>query len=99
VNAATGQDISGGSALVNMAGCTPGQSVYTALQTPISLQAGLSYYLVSLEVQWGDTWYNLGPVSTTADALVTNSVYFYGTWVGFGSAGTSYVPPNFRYHF
>jgi hypothetical protein len=100
VNAATGQDVSGGSASVNMAGCTAGHSVYVALPAAISLQVGLSYYLVSLEVGGGDKWYDLGAVSTTSDAVVTNSVYTYlGSWIGFGTANTSFVPPNFRYHF
>jgi hypothetical protein len=99
VNASTGQEITGGSAVVNMAGCTAGQFVYATLATPITLQAGVNYHLASLEVVGGDTWYDSGGISTTPAALVTNSVYNDGNWIGMSSTNTSYVAPNFQYHF
>jgi hypothetical protein len=99
VNASTVQEVTGGLAVVNMAGCTAGQFVYTTLATPITLQAGVNYDLASLEVAGGDTWYDIGGISTTSDALVTNSVYNDGSWIGMSSTYTSYVPPNFQYHF
>jgi len=97
--AANGQDVPGGSATVNMAGCTAGQFVYTTLTAPISLQPGASYEFASQEVVGADTWYDAGPVTTTSDALATNSVYYGGTWIGIDSTNSSYVPPNFKYHF
>ncbi len=98
VSAATRLDVAGGSATVNMAGCTPGQFVYTALGGAINLTAGTSYYLVSQEVAGGDQWYDIAGVSTTADAAVNNSVYSNGlSWITISSANTSYVPPNLQY--
>jgi hypothetical protein len=97
-NASTGQDIPGGSAVVNMAGCTPGQFVYAALTTPIVLQPGASYDLGSMEVGGGDTWYNTAGVTTTADASITNSAYYNGYWISMNTANTAYVPVNFQYH-
>jgi len=96
VNASTGSDVSGASASVNMAGCTPGQFVYTSI-TPITLAAATSYYLVSQETQGGDQWCDQGAVSSTNVAAVNSAVYFYnGTWYPIGSPNTSYVPPNFQ---
>jgi hypothetical protein len=82
-----------------MAGCTAGQFVYTALVTPITLQPGVSYEFASQEVLGADTWYDMGPIATTPDAWVTNSVYYAGYWISINSSNTSYVPPNFKYHF
>lgn len=97
VNAATGSDVTGASASVNMAGCTPGQFVYTAI-APVTLSAGTSYYLVSQETAGGDTWYDLGGVSTTSDAAVNTAVYAYnGSWITISTANVSYVPPDFQY--
>jgi hypothetical protein len=98
VNAANGQDVTGGSAALNMAGCSAGQFQYASLPGTISLQAGASYYLVSQEVAEGDSWYDLGTVSTTSDAAVNNAIYYYGgNFVSISSANVSYVPPNFQY--
>jgi hypothetical protein len=97
VSAATGSDVAGASASVNMAGCTAGQFVYQAI-SPVSLAAGASYYLASQETQGGDRWYDAGTISTKNDAVVINAAYLYnGSWYAGGSASTSYVPPNFQY--
>jgi hypothetical protein len=80
-----------------MAGCTAGQFIYAALTAPISLQAGVSYYLTSLEVSGGDTWYDYGAVSATSAATITNSYYNGGSWGSEGGQNTSYGPPNFEY--
>jgi hypothetical protein len=96
VYAPSGTDVTGASALVNMADCTPGQ--YAALASPITLSAGNSYYLASQEAAGGDTWYDLGQVTSKSDAKVTSSIYFYGTaWIVNGAGNTSYVPPDFQY--
>jgi hypothetical protein len=96
-NASTAQDVAGGSAAVNMAGCTAGQIIYAVLTAPISLQAGVSYYLTSLEVSGGDTWYDYGAVTATSAATITNSIYNGGSWASEGGQNTSYGPPNFEY--
>jgi hypothetical protein len=98
-NASTGADVTGGSAVVNMAGCTAGQFVYATLSTPITLTAGGKYDLASLEASGGDTWYDYGTIATTSAGVVTNSIYNNGSWISMSSANTSYGPPNFQYHF
>ncbi len=96
VKVSDGSDLAGASASVNMAGCTPGQFVYSSI-TPITLAAGASYYLASQETQGGDRWYDQGSISTKTDAVVKSAAYLYnGTWYPAGAAYT-YVPPNFQY--
>lgn len=97
VNAGTGADISGGSATVNLAGCTPGQFVYGPV-VPFTLLPGVSYYLVSQEAQGGDKWYDLGGVTGAGAATINSSVYSSGTsWIPIGGVNTSYVPVDFQY--
>jgi len=98
VNAGTGAVVPGAVASLNMAGCTAGQFVFTALQGPVTLLANTAYYLVSQEVSGGDQWYDYGTVRTTTAAAVTNSVYSPDgiNWASSGGANTSYVPPNFQ---
>ncbi|MGA2712969.1 MAG: discoidin domain-containing protein [Bryobacteraceae bacterium] len=97
VNAAGGTDVPGGSASVNMAGCTAGQFVYSSI-SPITLPVGGAWYLVSQETSGGDGWYDQGAVAATNVAAVNSAVYSYnGAWYPIGSANTSYVPPNFQY--
>jgi hypothetical protein len=97
VNVATGQDVTGGSASLNMSGCVAGQFLYSNLASPITLQAAASYYLVTQESAGGDQWYDMGDITTTSVASVNQAVYGNGTsWFPIGSTGTSYVPPNFK---
>ena len=97
VNASTGQDVVGGSVSLNLSGCTTGQFFYSNLASPITLQAGASYYLVTQETAGGDRWYDLGDVATASFASVNQAVYGTGSsWFPIGSTGTSYVPPNFK---
>jgi len=97
VVANTGVDVPGGSASVNMDGCTPGQFVWSALPSPISLSPGASYYLVSQESAGGDLWYDVGGITTMSIANVTNAVYQYnGVWYPIASPNFSYVPPHFK---
>lgn len=64
--------------------------------TPVTLSANTSYYLYSLEIQYGDNWYNnTASVSTTAAAAVNNASY--GDRVVNGSAGNTYGAVNFKY--
>ena len=100
VNAASGTDVGGGSATVNLAGCTPGQFVYTALAPSVSLAAGSAYYVASQESSGGDSWYDWGGVSATNVASVSNAIYSWDSvsWLAPPIvANTSYVPPNFTY--
>jgi alpha-tubulin suppressor-like RCC1 family protein len=93
-----GVAVPGGSATVNMTGCTPGQFVYANLTSPVTLPAGATYYFVSQENLNGDKWYDIGGITDTGVATVTNSVYFDGaTWNLTGGSNTAYVPPDFKY--
>lgn len=97
VQASNGIDIPGGSATVNMAGCTPGQFVYAALGSPIVLAAGTSYYLVSQETSGGDQWYDLTSVTARPGITLNNGVYSSGlSWITIGGLNMSYVPPNLK---
>jgi hypothetical protein len=97
VDAASGADVSGGSAAIDMTGCTTGQFVYTALASSISLGAGKTYYLVSQELSGGDQWYDFGSIAARSAASVNSAVYGVGgSWYAIGSANMSYVPPNFK---
>jgi hypothetical protein len=83
---------------VNMAGCTPGAFVYTALGSPVTLTAGANYYLASQEVNGGDSWFDHGSLTSTAAGQVSSSVYlFNGAWQTIDGPNTSYVPANFLY--
>ncbi len=98
VNASTGTAVAGGSATVSMSGCQGGQFVFAALNPPITLPAGGSYCLVSLESYGGDEWYDTGSITTTAVATVSNSVYSSGSgWYPIGAVNTSYGPVSFQY--
>ncbi|HLG95335.1 MAG TPA: LamG-like jellyroll fold domain-containing protein [Bryobacteraceae bacterium] len=96
---ANGTDLAGASTAVTMAGCTPGQFVYASLASPVTLQAGTSYHLVTQELAGGDRWYDYGGVSVSSDAAILNSVFSpdSATWLPAGPANTSYVPANFQY--
>ena len=83
-----------------MAGGVAGQFKYTALGSPVTLQANTAYYLVSQEVSGGDQWYDTGGVSSTTAAAVNSSIYSANSvnWNAYNAANTSYVPANFQYH-
>jgi phosphodiesterase/alkaline phosphatase D-like protein len=98
VNAATGAEVSGGGASVNMAGCIASQFVYTILGAPLTLQANTSYYLVSQETFGGDRWYDQSTLRTTADASVTDAAFSNAAgWAKQPGLNNSYGPPNFQY--
>jgi hypothetical protein len=94
VTASNGANVAGGSVSVPMAGCTAGQFKYVGLPAAVILAANTAYYVVSLEVNGGDQWYDSGTVSSTTAATVNNSVYFNGTsWLLFNGANTSMCRP------
>ncbi len=66
----TGANVANGQTTVVTAGAVPHQFAYGTLTTPVTLTANSTYYLVSEELNTGDTWYdygtrNLGPGSWT----------------------------------
>ncbi|MBB6671269.1 hypothetical protein [Cohnella nanjingensis] len=64
--------------------------------TPVTLNPNTSYYIYSLEIQYGDNWYNnTAFVSTTSAASVDNASY--GDRIVNGSAGNTYGAVNFKY--
>jgi hypothetical protein len=97
VDAATGTDVAGGAVQINTSGCTPGQFVYTALPTPITLGANAPYYLVTQESSGGDRWYDYGAIVTNSMATVNSAVYASsGPWMPIGATPLSYGPLNFK---
>src|SRR5262249_39278122 len=100
VDAATGQDVAGGSVTVSMSGGTPGQFQYASLSSPVTLLAGHSYYLVVQETQGGDWWYNYDTlVTTTTAAAVSKAAYAYngGAFTTGGIAGQEFGPVSLLY--
>jgi hypothetical protein len=101
VAAATGTNITGGSALVSMSGGTPGQFKYTTLAVPVTLTANTTYYLMCAETEGIDRFYdNNAVVQTTSAASVTGAVHSpTGTsnWAVFPGAGRTYGPVDILY--
>jgi len=97
VLASNGTDVPGGSVPLPLAGGTPGQFQYAALNTTIILAANTTYYLVSQETAGGDTWYDSAPVASTSVASVNGTVLGNGSWTPGGTARQAHVPVNFKY--
>ncbi len=87
VNAATGADVSGGTASVNTAGAAGGRYKYAALAGPVTLAANARYHLVTYETAGGDWWYDWATrVTTTPVARTAGPVY--GSVAGVWYPGT-----------
>jgi hypothetical protein len=99
VNASTGAAVSGGTVTLSMSGCQAGQFSYANLSSPITLAAGVRYYLVSSETAGGDQWYDAGELTSTAVAAVTNAAYSTNgtSWIPDYSSDWSFGPVNFEY--
>ena len=100
VDAATGTDVA--SVTVSTAGAPAGTFRTTALAAPVTLRAGATYYLVSLETAGGDTWYDYDThIVTSSGAADAGAVYALagtpGNWVAGGSPGNGYGPATFIY--
>jgi hypothetical protein len=94
----TGTDVPGGSIAVSMHGGTPGNFVYANLASPVTLNAGATYYIVSKETAGGDQWYDFDTaLLTTSVATITSAVYGNGSYIPIGTAGHSYAPVDFQY--
>lgn len=90
-------DVPGGSANVNMAGCTASQFAYAPLDSSLTLQANTEFYLVSQEFSGGDQWYDQSSLATMPVATVESSVFSYGTGWAAETVQTAYGPPTFLY--
>ena len=100
VDGATGVDLPGASVSVATAGGTVGSFVYANLSSPIGLNAGSTYYILTQETSGGDKWddYNNTVVQTTSDATAKSAVYSSGaSYFVIGSTGQTYGPVDFQY--
>jgi len=98
VRASDGTDVPGGWVSIATVIGTPGQFQYVTLPSPVTLTANTAYYLVSAEVNGGDTWYDHGTLSSASVAIVNNSIYFYnGAWISVDTSSTSYGPVSLLY--
>ncbi len=100
VNAATSQDVTGGSVTVSTVGGTAGTLAYANLPASVTLSANTTYYVVSQETQGGDAWYDVNTsIQTTAVAAENTGIYSYdgASYSGYGAANQSYGPVGFLY--
>ncbi len=100
VNAATSQDVTGGSVSVPTSGGTAGTLAYANLPASVTLSANTTYYVVSQETQGGDAWYDVNTsIQTTAVAAENTGIYSYdgASYSGYGAANQSYGPIGFLY--
>jgi hypothetical protein len=100
VNAATSQDVTGGSVSVPASGGTAGALAYANLPASITLSANTTYYVVSQETQGGDSWYDVNTsVQTTGVAAESTGIYSYdgASYYRYGAANQSYGPVGFLY--
>ena len=75
-----------GSVTVATSGATAGQFAYVALGTPVTLSAGNTYFLMSLESNGGDQWYD----DDTTYTLTSGD---------FAAGGSEYKAPPYTQHF
>lgn len=98
VDAATGADVPGGSALVIPGAAPAGTFAYGALGSPVTLAGSKTYYVLTQETSGGDQWYDKNTsVQTTADATGTGPIYGTGSWTAPGPTGNSYAPVDIKY--
>ncbi|MDQ4132698.1 MAG: hypothetical protein M3179_05700 [Actinomycetota bacterium] len=77
-----------------------GAFAYAALPTPVTLRANATYYLVSLEHDGGDQWYNFDTRTVTSGVgSVSGYVYSWASnpaaWNPGGSANQGFVRLSF----
>ena len=98
VSASDAVDVPGGSVTIQLPSGQAGEFAYASLATPVTLDAGASYYLTSSETIDGDQFYDLGAVTTTGAVTVQSGVVLWtGGFIPLGSPGRSFVPVNFLY--
>lgn len=88
-----------GNVTVDTSGATPGEFIYEALGSPISLLSGNTYYLLSVESVSGDQWYtDSGTVlTTTADATLLGAAYDAGGTINPIPGAGAYGFPSLLY--
>ncbi|HOX02772.1 MAG TPA: choice-of-anchor D domain-containing protein [Verrucomicrobiota bacterium] len=79
------------------AGGVDGQFKYMALASPVTLEAGKEYYLMSQEFYNGDWWYDVNTTATTTAAAALLSGVYTTNWRPNGGLGQMYVPVDFIY--
>lgn len=88
VDDATGIDLPGASVQVVTAGATAGTFAYGALQTPVVLNAGGVYDILTQETAGGDQFYDSNTAAQTLDVAVLNGPE-YGTAGPFNFIGAT----------
>jgi 6-phosphogluconolactonase (cycloisomerase 2 family) len=99
VRVSDGLDVPGGAVTITLPSGAPGQFAYAQLASPVTLDPGKSYYLISQETNGGDQFYDLGSVTPT-NAVTVNSGVVNSPGIGFlnvGPPNDSFVPVNFIY--
>lgn len=100
VDAATGSDVSGASVSISMSGGIAGNFTYASLGAPVTLQSGMSYYLVSREEAGQDLWQDVNAtLKTSGAARILGGIYNWATppWYQYGGIGHCYVPLDFKH--
>ncbi len=98
IDGRTGNDVVGGATTVTMAGGIAGNFVYAALAAPVTLTAGSTYYLVSEEGWYADTWYGFDTqVTTVPGASCDGAGYVWYGWSSQGGQNSSAGPVNFKF--
>jgi len=98
VDASTGLDVPGAAVSIDTTTGTPGSYMYAPVTSPVTLNAGASYYIVSSETNGGDAWYDsTTSVQTTNAALLTGPVYGL-PYSAVAKTGYTYGPVDFSYN-
>lgn len=98
VRASDEQDVPGSSTTVVLSSVAAGEFAFGALDRPVTLEAGATYYLVTDVESGGPPWYNPTPLVTTSVAAVNGPVYVSGDGHYVFDPGVgSFGPLNFRY--
>lgn len=105
VEAATGADLPGGTVIVDMAAATAvetdaGDFVYESLASPVTLDANVSYFVVSQETMGLDEFHdNDTTIEPSSVATATGSVFGTGgtSYAIDGPARTTYGPVDFQH--
>lgn len=83
------------------AGGIDGQINYVSLGSPVTLNAGMVYYLASQEVSGGDNFYSYDTTITTTSAGIDQGAAYSNdgtTWTPYGTRGDySYGPVSIQY--
>jgi len=98
VDGVTGSDIPNASVSVTMAAPAFSQFVYADLPTPLTLNPGGIYYLVTQETYGGDSLYDwTATVQTTGAAAVLGPVSYRRNWSAGTAPNQTYGPVDLKY--